>query len=158
MNVKVFEKRQPWPAQNAIKAFGWRCPWPAQDTTKQLDWGNHGLNKMLSKHVDGGAYGLNNRKQEFGWRVKRSTKNLREDSNQAPPKFKSTALHLCHEQSEHKESETLANDLTNSMKPRVLQKLTVPQLAKTLLLLYRTPEFIPIFTTASTILSQINPL
>jgi hypothetical protein len=31
MNVKVFEKMQQWPAQNAIKAFGWRQPWPEQD-------------------------------------------------------------------------------------------------------------------------------
>ena len=83
--------------------------------SNQLDGGSHGLNKMLSKHVDGSGYGLNNRKQEFGWTVKRTTKkNLRKDWNQAPPKFKSTALQLCHDQSEHKESKT--NDLTNSMK------------------------------------------
>jgi len=80
--------------------------------SKHVDGGSHGLNKMLSKHVDGGGYGLNNRKQEFGWTVKRTTKNLRRDSNQAPPKFKSTALQLCHDQLEHKESKTLTNDLT----------------------------------------------
>ena len=57
-------------------------------------------------------------------------KNLREDSNQAPPKFKSTALHLCHDQSEHKESETLSNDLTNSMKPRVLLQKQFLSLSK----------------------------
>jgi hypothetical protein len=66
--------------------------------SKQLEGGSHGLNKMLSKHLDGGGYGLNNRKQEFGWTAKRTTKNLSEDSNQAPPNFKSTALQLCHDQ------------------------------------------------------------
>ena len=84
--------------------------------SKQLDGGSHGLNKMLCKHADGGGYGLNNRKQEFWWTVKRTTKNLREDSNQAPPKFKSTALQLCHDQLEHNEPKTLTNDLTNSVK------------------------------------------
>jgi hypothetical protein len=84
--------------------------------SKQLDGGSHGLNKMPSKHVDGGGNGLNNRKQEFGWTVKRTTKKLSEDSNQAPPNFKSTALQLCHDQSEHTESKTLTNDLTNSLK------------------------------------------
>ena len=59
---------------------------------KHLAEGAHGLNKMLSKHMDGGGYGLNNKKQEFGWTVKRTTKNLHEESNQAPPNFKSTAL------------------------------------------------------------------
>ena len=81
--------------------------------SKQLDGGSHGLNKMRSKHVDGGGYGLNNRKQEFGWTVKRTTKTC---SNQAPPKLKSTALQLFHDHSEHKESKTLTNDLTNSLK------------------------------------------
>jgi hypothetical protein len=66
--------------------------------SKHLDGGSHGPNKMLSKHVDGGGYGLNNRKQTFGWTVKKATKNLCEDSNQAPPKFTSTALQLCHYQ------------------------------------------------------------
>lgn len=84
--------------------------------SQQLDGGSHGLNKMLSKHVDGGGYGLNNRKQEFRWTVKRTTKNLRRDSNQAPPKFKSTALQQCHDQLEHKESKTLTNDLSNCLK------------------------------------------
>jgi len=75
--------------------------------SKQLDGSSHGLNKMLSKHVDRGGYDLNNRKQEFGWTVKRTTENLSEDSNHAPLKFKSTALWLCHDQSEHKEPKTL---------------------------------------------------
>jgi hypothetical protein len=47
--------------------------------SKQLDGGSHGLKNMLSKHVDGSGYGLNNRKQEFGWTVKRTTKNLHKD-------------------------------------------------------------------------------